>query len=96
MKLELERDIYTIGDQIRITSNIYNETLKSISLISCKLLLHLRAQADSNYFETINEVYSDILTGVDPQTKDTRTIKVNVPLKLQPNTNGELIQAKYL
>eukprot|EP01080_Neovahlkampfia_damariscottae_P002791 gene2791-4199_t len=95
MKLDLEKDIYKVGEQIRIISNITNETSRQVSLISVKLLLHLTAQADSQYFQTINECFSDILTGVEAQTKDTRTIKINVPSKLQPNTNGEIIQAKY-
>jgi hypothetical protein len=95
VKQELDRDVFSTGEVIIITSHIYNETLKPISLISVKLLQHLKAQADSKFFETLNEIYSDILSGVDPQTKDTRTIKITIPSKLQPSTNGELIQTRY-
>lgn len=96
IKIEADRDIYNLSDEIALISNILNETPKEISLITVKLLTNFKILSVKQPFETSLESYCEILSGVDPKMKDTRTIKFLIPNTLLPNTTGTLIQVKHL
>jgi hypothetical protein len=94
IKLEFDRDVFVQNDKFTIESLIQNDTNTEILSVNVKLIEQITV-GGLRPAEYSLELYSDVLVGVQPKTKDKRPIPIQLPPFMEPNVTGTLIQTKY-
>jgi hypothetical protein len=97
MRVELDRDVYFPGEEIKMKLEVTNESVKKVTGINVQLLRHITLHSHHHHrFNHTDIAMSQRLEGLDEATKDSRFSKFRLPCEFERlTTKGELVQVSH-
>lgn len=96
MRVELDRDVYFPGDEVKMKLEVNNASVKKVNGINVAMIRHLSLHTHESQLNLSDQVHSLRLEGLEQATKDSRFTKFQLPADFSRlTTNSQLVKASF-